>query len=87
MAILDKQRLCAAFCGDIELHDVPAGRAIRTGFSTSEGDAIGFYVTRDHDAPSEPRYRIEDAGLIVPALEASGVNLDSGTRSEAFHRL
>jgi hypothetical protein len=87
MAILDKQRLCAAFCGEIELHDVPAGLAIRTGFSTSEGDAIGFYVTRDHDAASEPRYRIEDAGLLVPALEASGVNLESGTRSEAFRRL
>src|SRR5205814_1273617 len=56
----------------------------RAGFFTSEGDAIGFYVTR---SPFDGTYRLEDSGLVVPLLEASGVNLDSGTRAEAFRKL
>lgn len=85
MAIIDKKRLCEAFCGDIELRDVPAGIAVRTGFFNSDGDAIGFYVTRD---PSDKlHYRLEDSGLAVPYLESSGVNLDSGTRADSFRKL
>lgn len=82
---MNKDQLCEAFCGDLEVRKVPAGFAVRTGFSANDGDAIGFYITRHPNDKS--LYRLEDSGLIVPALEASGVNLESGTRAEAFARL
>lgn len=80
-----KDQLCAAFCEELEVRNVPVGVAVRTGFSSIDGDAIGFYVTRHPQNPV--LYRIEDSGLIVPALEAAGVNLDTGARAEAFARL
>lgn len=80
-----KERLCEAFCEELEVRSVPVGVAVRTGFSSNDGDSIGFYVTR-HPANSL-LYRIEDSGLIVPSLEAAGVNLESGTRADAFSRL
>ncbi len=82
---MNKDQLCEAFCGELEVRKVPAGFAVRTGFSANDGDAIGFYITRH---PSDGSlYRLEDSGMIVPMLEASGVNLESGTRAEAFARL
>lgn len=82
---MNKQMLCDAFCHDLEVSQVPAGLAVRTPFATADGDAIGFYITPH---PTETgRYRIEDAGLLIPMLEATGVNLDAGSRATAFHRL
>lgn len=82
---MDKSKFCEAFCDDLHLHPVPAGYAVQTGFSLSNGDAIGFYLTRDKS--DEKMWRIEDSGLTVPSLEASGVNIESGQRAEAFTRL
>ena len=82
---MNKDQLCEAFCGELEVRKVPAGFAVRTGFSANDGDAIGFYITRHPNDSS--MYRLEDSGLLVPMLEASGVNLNSGTRAEAFTRL
>ncbi|GGI21059.1 DUF1828 domain-containing protein [Oxalicibacterium faecigallinarum] len=82
---MNKEQLCEAFCGELEVRKVPAGFAVRTGFSASDGDTIGFYITRH---PIEQTlYRLEDSGLIVPMLEASGVNLDNGVRADAFQRM
>lgn len=82
---MNKQLLCEAFCHDLDVSSVPAGLVVRTGFMTRDGDAIGFYVTRH---PLDPaRWRVEDSGLVVPMIEATGVNLDSGARAVAFHRL
>jgi hypothetical protein len=80
-----KEELCEAFCGELEVRTVPAGVAVRTGFYANDGDAIGFYVTRHPER--DGYYRLEDSGLIIPALEAAGVNLDSGARAEAFSKL
>lgn len=83
--MIDKSKFCEAFCGDLHLRQVPAGYAVQTGFSLSNGDAIGFYLTRDN--ADDQMWRVEDSGLTVPTLEASGVNIDSGQRAEAFSRL
>jgi hypothetical protein len=82
---MNKDQLCEAFCGELEVHKVPAGFAVRTGFSANDGDAIGFYITRHPE--NNALYRLEDSGLIVPMLEASGVNFETGTRAEAFASL
>lgn len=82
---MNKQMLCEAFCQELAFADVPAGLAVRTGFTLRDGDALGFYITR-HPAEAG-KYRVEDSGLVVPLLEACGVNLDSGTRAISFHRL
>lgn len=82
---MNKHALCEAFCNDLEVAVVPAGLVVRTGFLTRDGDAIGFYVTRH---PSDATlWRVEDSGLIIPMIEAAGVNLESGARALAFHRL
>jgi len=82
---MNKQLLCDAFCQDLDVSHVPAGLVVRTGFMTRDGDAVGFYVTR-HPADSQ-LWRVEDSGLVIPMLEAAGVNLDSGARAIALHRL
>lgn len=85
MISLSKQSLCEAFCNELELTEVPAGLAVRTGFLLSDGDAVGFYVTRNQF--DQTKFRVEDSGLMVPMLEAGGINLDTGTRADAFKRL
>lgn len=83
--MIDKRTLCEAFCNELELRDVPAGVAVRTAFQLKSGDAIGFYIVR---APFDrTQFRLEDSGLVVPELESCGVDLDRGTRAEAFKRL
>lgn len=82
---MNKQMLCDAFCQELDVSCVPAGLVVRTGFMSRDGDAIGFYVTRHpHDAA---RWRVEDSGLVIPMIEAAGVNLESGMRAVAFHRM
>ncbi len=78
-----KDQLCRAFCEDLVVREVPAGLAVSTVFATADGDRIAFYVTR----PAEGRYRIEDDGLTLPYLEASGIDFRSGTRGEALQEL
>jgi len=82
---LTKQSLCDAFCNELHFNEVPAGVAVQTGFLRADGDAVGFYITRHQLDRS--KYRIEDSGLVVPMLEAAGINLEAGHRGEAFKRL
>lgn len=82
---MNKERLCEAFCGELEVREVPAGVAVKTAFRSPDGDAVSFYITRHKGNPA--LWRIEDAGMTVPLLEAHGVNLDSGMRAEAFEKL
>lgn len=82
---MNKHALCEAFCQDLAVTDVPAGLAVRTAFMGRDGDAIGFYLTRHPANPAQ--WRVEDAGLAMPMLEASGVNLTSGTRAQALQVL
>ena len=77
-----KDRLCEAFCGDLNVRAVPAGLAVSTPFLAPDGDRIGFYIVKDKDL-----LKIEDDGLMLPTLEASGIDFRSGTRAAALHEL
>lgn len=77
-----KELLCRAFCGALELTKVPVGFALRTPFSTSDGDPIIVYMIKEHY-----KWRLEDDGTQVPMLEANGVDLTRGTRRAAFEAL
>jgi hypothetical protein len=77
-----KDILCKAFCDNILVRQVPAGTAVSTPFTTTDGDRIGFYITPDGGLS-----RLEDDGLTMPLLEASGLDFSSGTRAEAMREL
>lgn len=81
-----KDALCKAFCDTLIVREVPPlGYSVGTTFRQSNGDAVGFYVV--FDKADRSRARIEDDGLTVPMLEASGVDLSGGPRAEAFSAL
>jgi hypothetical protein len=79
-----RDQLCAAFCDGISIRQVRAGLAVSTAFSGPDGDRIGFYVLHDRETSL---FRIQDSGVILPSLEASGFSLRSGARSEAMNAL
>lgn len=81
---MKRDALCRAFCDNIQIRDVPAGIAVSTGFATANGDRIGFYVCRNE---TNGLYRIEDDGVTLPTLEASGVDFRSATRQIALEEL
>jgi hypothetical protein len=74
-----KEALCRAFCDGLDVHDVPAGLAVRTTFMSPAGDPVGFYVLGKGD-----HIRIEDSGTVLPALEAQGLDFGSGSRRDAM---
>lgn len=80
-----KDDLCKAFCDDILIRDVPIGFAVSTGFRRNDGDAVGFYIAYDPD--DSTLARLEDDGMTVPILEASGADVTDGPRAEAFAAL
>lgn len=79
-----KDLLCSAFCGALNVRQVPLGYAIKTPYDNGEGDHLLLYVVRNGKSAEE--WRIEDDGTQVPTLEASGFRI-SGTRAEVFNRL
>lgn len=78
-----KEALCRAFCNSLDVRKVPAGYAISTPYSFEDGDPIIIYAVLVRHGI----YRLEDAGVQIPAIEANGVDLGSGTRGEAFDAL
>lgn len=79
-----KDLLCSAFCSEIAIHPVHAGVAVSTAFCAPDGDRIGFFVRA-----GTPRgtHRIEDKGLLLATLEASGFSLKSASRRESLQAL
>jgi hypothetical protein len=80
-----KEALCQAFCGDLKLTDIPVGLAVTTTFRRDDGDAVAFYIVRHPTIPD--RFRVEDDGVTINFLEASGVDFSTDTRSEGFSAL
>jgi hypothetical protein len=79
-----KDELCAAFCHDLQVTQVPAGLAVGTAFQKSDGDNIEFYVVGPDSAGM---YRVQDDGATVPYLEACGADLGVQARAEAFNEI
>lgn len=81
---MTKDDICEAFCGQIAVHEVPAGLAVRSPFTGQDGDPLGFYIVRSKTGSG---YRLEDSGMLLPMIEASGANLESGTRAKELQAL
>jgi len=79
-----KDVLCKAFCDQLAIRSVPAGLAVSTGFTLSNGEPLGFYVV---GPDVTGRFRLEDDGTTVPMIEAMGIDLQTQTRSEALTEL
>jgi hypothetical protein len=77
-----KAHLCRAFCTDVTVEAVPAGLAISGRFLDQSGDPITAYVVRDRGAPF-----LADRGDFLGELEARGVPVTEGTRSEFLERV
>lgn len=60
------------------------GFALSTGFFDADGDRVGMYVLYEDGRHA---FRVRDNGMVLPVLEASGVNRRSGSRSEALSHL
>jgi hypothetical protein len=63
---------------------VPAGFAVGTVHVDADGDAVGFYVI---GPDANGKYGIQDDGLSIATIEASGADLDNKTRKAAFEAL
>lgn len=78
-----KSELCKAFCDDLTVRQVEAGYAVGTAFRGLGGDPIGFYIS----SSALQGFRVEDDGGTVAFLAASGFDIESPTRKEAFQKL
>lgn len=79
-----KEELCKAFCGELSMRKVPVGYAVSTAFDGTDGDPIGFYIV---GPDLQGKYRIEDNGVSVSFIEATGADLKNKTRKLAFDEL
>ena len=78
-----KDALCRAFCAALDVQRVPSGFAITTPYQFDDGDPIILYAVTVRDN----LYRLEDAGVQIPMIEASGATIGDGTRGEGFRLL
>jgi hypothetical protein len=78
-----KDILCRAFCDSLDVRSVPSGYAITTPYAFDDGDPLIVYAV----TVKAGVYRLEDAGVQIPILLGSGVNIGEGLRSEAFDSL
>lgn len=78
-----KDILCRAFCDSLDVQRVPSGFAITTPYHYEDQDPIIIYAVTVRDGV----YRLEDAGVQIPMIEAAGVGLSGGTRGEGFKAL
>jgi hypothetical protein len=77
------ENICKAFCDMITWRKVPCGYAVTTPFRFSDGDPIVFFIVK----VDQSLHRLEDDGTQVPALEASGVDVGTGSRADAFNEM
>jgi hypothetical protein len=78
-----KDILCRAFCDALEVRNIPSGYAITTPYSFDDGDPIIVYAMTVRAGI----YRLEDAGVQIPMLIGSGVEIGDGLRAEVFDSL
>ena len=79
-----KEILCQAFCAALDIRPVPCGHAVQTPYVNGDGDPLLLYYVR---GATGGKWRIEDDGMQVPYLEASGVDLRGQSRGEAMDYL
>ena len=77
--------ICRTFCDGLAMREIPIGYTIRTPFKGSDGDAVALYLRRDPQFPG--RYRLEDDGGTIAALQEAGFSLENEQRSAEFESL
>ena len=77
--------ICGTFCDGLAMREVPMGFTIRTPFKSGDGDAVALYLRRDLGMPN--RFRLEDDGGTVSALQEEGFSLESEPRLAEFQNL
>lgn len=77
--------ICGTFCDGLAMREVPIGFAIRTPFKSGDGDAVALYLRKDTSMPG--RFRLEDDGGTVSALQEEGFSLESEPRFVEFQTL
>lgn len=77
--------ICGTFCDGLAMREVPMGFAIRTPFKSGDGDAVALYLRRDAEVPG--RFRLEDDGGTVSALQEEGFSLENEPRLTEFQGL
>lgn len=77
--------ICGTFCDGLAMREVPIGYAIRTPFKSGDGDAVALYLRRDPAVPT--RFRLEDDGGTISALQEEGFSLENEQRAAEFERL
>jgi hypothetical protein len=80
-----KDALCRAFCRGLVVREVPVGLAVGTPFRRRDGDRVAFFVVYDKRNPGFAR--LEDDGLVIPEIEASGIDLLTGRHAFAFQAM
>lgn len=73
--------LCAAFCGELNVAEVPAGLAVSAMFRNATGDRVDCLVERGAQG-----WTLSDSGDFLGDLEASGVDIKTGNRAEFLAR-
>jgi Domain of unknown function DUF1828 len=76
-----KTNLCEAFCGALDVREVPDGFAVGTQHQAPDGDYIGFYIVGPNDSG---KYRIQDDGMYMSAIESAGGDTNNKARLAAF---
>ena len=76
-----RKALCSTFCGDLTVREVPAGLAVSAMFTGSDGDRLGCLIERTRIG-----WRLSDDGAFLGDLEAYGVEITKGNRSEFLVR-
>lgn len=75
-----REALCASFCGDLTVREVPAGLAVSARFEAADGDRLGCLVERGGG------WRLSDDGAFLGDLEGYGVDVRKGGRAEFLAR-
>jgi hypothetical protein len=76
-----KQEICQAFCDSVTVTELPCGFGISTTLFEIEGDPAGLYAV---GPDRSGRWKLEDAGRLLPALIASGYDISTESRKAAL---
>ena len=73
--------LCSHFCSDLLVREVPAGLTVSAMFEGFDGDRLGCLIEQTGTG-----WRLSDDGTFLGDLEAYGVDIRKGGRSEFLAR-
>lgn len=79
-----KPLICEAFCETVTVTEMTGGVGVSSNLLEINGDPISIYAIGPDD---EGHWRLDDAGLTLPFIEASGFDLSADARQSALARV